>query len=79
MDPHDQHFLVIRAVEDADPAAFGQDPGVSPEEVVVELLGGGMLEAIDLAALGVHARHDVLDRAVLAGGVHGLEDQQDRP
>ena len=46
---------------------------------MVELLGGGMLEAGDLAALGVDARHDVLDRAVLAGGVHRLEDEQDRP
>ena len=79
MDPDHQHFLVIRAVEDADPAALGQGPGVSPEEVVVELLGRGLLEAEDLAALGVDPRHDVLDRAVLAGGVHRLEDHQDRP
>ena len=57
----------------------GSAPGVSPEEVVVELLGRGMLEAVDLAALGIDARHDVLDRAVLAGGVHRLEDDQDRP
>ena len=27
----------------------------------------------------VHARHHVLDRAVLARGVHRLEDQQQRP
>ena len=79
MDPDDQHFLVIRAVEDADPAALGQRPRVPPEEVVIELLGRGLLEAEDLAALGIDARHDVLDGAVLAGGVHRLEDDQDRP
>ena len=32
-----------------------------------------------LAALRIDARHDVLDRAVLAGRVHGLKDQQHRP
>ena len=37
----------------------------------------GCLKLIDLAALRVDARHDVLDRAVLAGGVHRLEDDQD--
>ena len=79
MDPDHQHLLVVRAVEDADPAALGQGPRVPPEEVVVELLGRGLLEAEDLAALRVDARHHVLDRAVLAGGVHRLEDQQDRP
>ncbi len=29
---------------------------------------------MDLDALRVHARHDVLDRAILARGVHRLED-----
>ena len=37
-----------------------------------------MLEAEDLATLRVDAGHDVLDGAVLAGGVHGLEDHQQR-
>ena len=37
------------------------------------------LEGVDLAALRVDARHDVLDRAVLAGGVHRLEHRQHRP
>ena len=34
------------------------------------------MKAVDLAALRVHPRHDVLDGPVLAGGVHGLEDDQ---
>ena len=38
-----------------------------------------MLEADHLAALRVDARHDVLDGAVLARRIHGLEDQQERP
>ena len=32
-----------------------------------------------LAALRIDARHHVLDRAVLAGGVHRLEDREHRP
>ncbi len=46
---------------------------------MIELLARRRLERVDLAALRVDAGHDVLDRAVLAGGVHRLEDQQHRP
>src|SRR5579872_4675331 len=31
------------------------------------------------AAHGIHARHHVLDRAVLAGGVHRLKDEEQAP
>src|SRR5262249_38977460 len=37
------------------------------------------LERGHVNSLWIHARHDVLDRAVLAGGVHRLEDEQQRP
>jgi hypothetical protein len=76
---HHQHFFVIGAVEDADPPALGQRPGRAPQEVVVELLRGRRLEGEHLAALRVDARHHVLDRPVLAGGVHRLEDQEHAP
>ena len=35
-------------------------------------------EGLHPAALGIHARHDVLDGPVLAGRVHGLEHDQER-
>ena len=38
-----------------------------------------LLERGHLAALRIDARHDVLDRAVLAGRIHRLEDEQQRP
>jgi hypothetical protein len=76
---HHQDLLVIRAVEDADAAAFGQAARGPPEEVVVQLLRRGLLERIHLAPLGVDPGHHVFDHAVLARRVHGLEDQQDRP
>jgi hypothetical protein len=37
-----------------------------------------MFEAEYLAALWIDAGHHMFDRAVLAGGIHRLEDQQHR-
>ena len=51
----------------------------APHEIVVEFLGRRLLERGDLAALRIDALEHALDRAVLAGGVHALEDQQQRP
>ncbi len=72
VDAHHQHILVLRAIEDADDALGGRAFVDAPEEVVGELLGGGLLEAGDVTADRVHRRHDVLDGAVLARGVHAL-------
>ena len=70
---HDQHLLVVGAVEDPDAAPLGHRLHVAPEVVVVELFGRRLLERIDLASLRVHARHHMLDRAVLTGRIHRLE------
>ena len=78
MHAHDQHFLVIGAVEDADAPAFRQAARGAPEKIVRQFLGAGMFEAEDLAALRIDAGHDMLDGAVLAGGVHRLKNQQQR-
>ena len=45
---------------------------------MVEFLGRRLLEAEHLAALWIHAGHDVTNGAVLAGGVHRLKNQQHR-
>ena len=45
---------------------------------MIEFLFGGGLEAEDLGGLGIEAAHHVLDRAVLPGGVHRLEHEQQR-
>jgi hypothetical protein len=66
VDPDDQHLLVVGPVEDADPAPPGQGALVPPQEVVVQLLGRGLLEGADLDRLRVDPAHHVLDRAVLA-------------
>jgi hypothetical protein len=51
----------------------------SPQEVVIQLFRRRRFEGKHLAPAWVHTRHHVLDRAVLAGRVHGLEHEQHRP
>jgi hypothetical protein len=46
---------------------------------VVEFFRRRLLEREYLAALRIDARHDVLDRAVFAGRVHRLKDEQQGP
>ncbi len=69
-------LFVVRAVEDADPSPLRKTLRDAPEEVVVELLRGRRLERDHLNALRVDARHHVLDRAVLPGDVHCLQDNE---
>jgi hypothetical protein len=51
----------------------------APQVVVIEVLRRRRLEGIHLAALRIDSGHDVLDRPVLAGGIHRLEGQEDGP
>ncbi len=73
MDPYDEHFLIVGAIEDADPSAFRQTARRTPEKIMVQFLRTGMLEAEHLAALGIDPRHHVPDNAVLSGGVHTVK------
>ena len=76
MHPNDEHLLVVRTVEDPDPPALGKPGCRAPQKVVLELLDARLLEAEDLTAFRIDSGHDVTDRAVLAGPVHPLKDQQ---
>ena len=78
MDPDHEDLLVVAAVEDADAAPLGQAAGGAPQEIVIQLLARRLLEVEHLAARRIDAGEQGVDRAVLAGGVHGLEDQQQR-
>src|SRR5579859_8079456 len=61
---HDEHFLVIRAIEDTDFAPFRHSLVRAPEIIVIELFGAWRLKGVNVAALRVHAGHNVLDRAI---------------
>ena len=79
MHPRHQAFFVVGAIEDADAAALRQRDHGAPHEVVIEFVGRRLLEGRDFAALRIDAFENALDRAVLAGGIHALEDHQQRP
>src|SRR5689334_21398342 len=64
MDTNDECFFVITAIEDANVAPIGQALHGTPEIVVIELLGRRRFEGINLTSLRIHARHNVLDRAI---------------
>ena len=71
-----QHLLIIRTIENADISPLGQAAVDAPQIIVVELLRGRLFEAVHLHPLGIEAAHHMLDRAVLPGRIHRLEDQQ---
>ena len=52
---HNQHFFVVRSVENPDAPSLGQAYGVTPEKVVVEFLLRGLLEGENLAALRIYS------------------------
>src|SRR4051812_12839831 len=79
MNAHDQGLLVVRAVEDADPSSLRDPDRRAPEKIVREILLARRLERVNVAALRVETRHDMLDDAILAGGIHSLQHDQQRP
>ena len=70
-----QHILVVAAVENGDGPAGGQRLVDPPQEVVFQLFAVGLFKTGHLHALGVQAGHHMFDGAVLAGGVHGLQNE----
>ena len=74
-----QDLLIVGTVEDADTATLGQVLVATPEIIVVEVLGRWRLERHHLAALRIDAGHHMLDGAILASGVHRLEDEEHGP
>jgi hypothetical protein len=78
MHAHDENLLVIGAVKNADVSALREAARRAPQKIMLQFPGARMLEAENLASLRIDAGHDVLDRAVLASGVHRLKNQQQR-
>src|SRR5262245_15597766 len=54
MHANDEHFLVIGPIEHADSTALRKTQRRAPQEIVVQFRLAGMLEAVDLATLGVN-------------------------
>ena len=79
MHPRHQAFFIIGAIEDADAAALRQRNHGAPHEIMIKLVRRRLLERIDLAALRIDAVEYMFDGAVLAGGIHALQDHKQRP
>ena len=79
MHPNHEHFFVVRPIEDPDPSPFRQCLVRPPEIIVIQLFVRWPLERIDLGALRIQAAHHMFDRAVFAGRVHGLKNDQHGP
>src|SRR4029453_9762435 len=79
VDSNDDHFLVIGAVEDANPAALRQHAETTPQAIVVEIVRGGDAKGVHLTPLWIDARHHVLDGAVFSSRIDGLKNQEHRP
>jgi hypothetical protein len=73
---HDQHFLVVAPVEDADPPALGQSLRTAPREVVAPFELAPPAASVHAKARGVHTGKHPADGAVFAGRVHRLEDRE---
>ncbi len=76
MHAHDEHLLIIGAIEDANASTSRQTAGRAPEKVMFQVIGIWLFETENLATLRVDARQHVFDGAVLAAGVHRLKNQQ---
>ena len=76
VDSWGEDVLVVRPVEDLDHAAGGYLGVDAPEEVVARFDGCGDFEGGYIATLGVDSGEDVADGAVLASGIHALEDDE---
>src|SRR5215472_4316761 len=79
MHPDHQHFFVIAAIENADVPTVWQTFHAAPKKIMIEIFSRRRFEGKHLATLRVDARHDMLNGAIFAGGVHGLKNQQHRP
>src|ERR1022692_2438649 len=75
---NDEHLLIIRTIEDADPPPFRQTAGRAPEKIMFQFLSTWLFETENLAALRINSGHDVPDGAILTRGVYPLKNEEQR-
>jgi len=76
VNPHDEHVLVVAAVENHDLTPPRDLLVDAPQVVAGQLRRRRRLERYDADPLGIHPLEDAADDAVLARGVHALEDDE---
>ena len=79
MDPYHEDFFVMGSIEDTDPSSFRQSQGRPPKKIMSKFLFARRLERAHFATLWIETRHHMRDDAILAGSVHPLQHDQNRP
>ena len=79
MDPYHEDFFVMRSIEDTDSPSFRQSQRRPPKEVMSKFLFARRLERAHFATLWIETRHHMRDDAILAGSIHPLQHDQNRP
>ena len=75
-DPYRNDVLVVAAVENRDAAIAGTMLVNAPQAIVAEFFGVRRLEGNHIDALRIEVREHMPGEAVLATGIHGLDDDQ---
>jgi hypothetical protein len=73
-----EHILVVAPVEDGDLAFAWETLLGAPQEVLLQLLAGRLPKVVYPEAPRVDSEQHLPDGRVLAGGIHGLKDQEHR-
>src|SRR5579862_1263433 len=78
MHAHDQNVLIVRPVENHYLAVSRRNLMRAPEEIMGELLLGGLLELKDGSPLRIESRKEMTNGAILSGRVEALQHNQQR-
>src|SRR3989441_7969833 len=76
MHAHDQHILIVGAIENTDDPSAWSDPMHPPEEVMVQFPSGRDFKRTHLASLRIDSGEDLVNRISLATGIHPLQHDQ---
>src|SRR5438270_7084607 len=76
MHAHNQHVLVVGAIENANDTSAWSDPVHTPQEVMVQFPGCRDFKRTHLASLRIDSREDLVNRISLATGIHPLQHDE---
>src|SRR5438128_7538553 len=76
MHAHDQHVLIVGAIENANDTSAWSDPMHTPEEVMVHFPRCRDFKRTHLASLWIDSGEDLVNRISLATAIHPLQHDE---
>src|ERR1700730_3632557 len=76
MHAHNQHVLIVGAIENANDTSAWSDPMHTPEEVMVQFPRGRNFKRTHLASLRLNSGENLVNRISLATGIHSLQHDE---